>query len=525
MTSGFALRPRPDGRPAERIIGFLLFAVCLLYIGDWAWKVFWLIRAPYPTEYRDLATIQLTELFSRRVNPYSPESSPPFFYLYGFLFSLVVSLLARLQIIALLPLHKVATLLCVLAYSLLVSLEVRRQTRSLLLQAFAFALMLTTSWNTALFIVRPDSFGLLIVLFVPFILRRSDSFAAIVLCAFLTLAAFYAKQYYLFIAAPVFLYLLFRNWRKAVLYGACVLLLGAGSFLLVRAVFPVFFYASLIAQANSVGGPFHYLLLQTAAFLSRTWPLLLLSCYPVGRKLVWAGARTEDSAGGQQTGEPGLGLYYAILLFAAVCLFVLGKNTGAWLSYYYQLAMPPLVILGLSSLARIEKWPWRTIFLFLIAATSLFAFPRKFDFHPPVTRKDLLRWERAYALLDRYRSSQMMLSPIFADYICRNGLEPVDNGNTQYIENLRIEKRAATMEVLGLLLPDSEGQYDRYAAWRAELAEKVRKQEYSLVAVASNYHPLLDRQDLERSYHRIDEADLRLAGDKSWRTEFWIPNR
>jgi len=118
----------------------------------------------------------------------------------------------------------------------------------------------------------------------------------------------------------------------------------------------------------------------------------------------------------------------------------------------------------------------------------------------------------------------MMLSPVFADYIRRSGLEPVDNGNTQYYANLHAKKQNLTMKVLGLLLPDSDAQFGRYEIWQRALSRHVQEQYYSIIAVTQNYHPLVDQDDLEKYYRRIDEASLRLAGEKSWPIEFWIPN-
>ena len=459
------------------------------------------------------------------MNPYSPENSPPFFYLYGFLFSLIVSPLTRLPGLNAVLLHKLVTLLCVLGASWLVSLEVRRNTGSLLLQALGFALMLTSSWNGVPFIIRPDSFGLLLILLIPFLLRRNNSFLAVAVSALLTIASFYTKQYFLFVAAPVFVHELREDWRKAVCYVAVSLLAGAGSFFLVRSVFPGFFSASLVAQANSVGGPIRHLLLQSLAFASRAWPLLLLMCYPLGRRIF---PRIAGRSGGN--GAPGLRIYYLIFLVAVVCLLFLGTNTGAWLSYFYQLALPSLIIISLSMLAKLERLRWRAAFLLLLAVNTLFFAAdkirmRSLDFFPAAPGLDEASWARAHALLDQNRSSQMMLAPIFADYICRNGIEPVDNGNTEYYGNLRITEQTVTMKVLSLLLPDSDDQFDRYAAWRTRISENVRAKRYSIIAVLKQHHPLADGNELAEHYLQIEELQLPRTVEQAWAVAFWVPKR
>jgi len=65
-----------------------------------------------------------------------------------------------------------------------------------------------------------------------------------------------------------------------------------------------------------------------------------------------------------------------------------------------------------------------------------------------------------------------MLSP-YSLTISAERTGAVDNGILN-ISRISGSKKSRHHGSPGLLLPDSEGQYDRYAAWRAELAEKVR---------------------------------------------------
>jgi hypothetical protein len=80
------------------------------------------------------------------------------------------------------------------------------------------------------------------------------------------------------------------------------------------------------------------------------------------------------------------------------------------------------------------------------------------------------------------------------------------------------------MKVLGLLLPDIGDQFGRYVAWRVTLSENVREQRYSIIAITKKFDPLVDQDDLDKYYHRIDEVKLHLA-DEYWTIVFWIPNR
>jgi hypothetical protein len=486
--------------------------------------------SPHPTDYRDLAEVQLTGYLARGVNPYLASNSPPFFYAYGFLLSLLVSLPARFISSNLLLSHKIFTVLCVLVAAVLVSIEVRKNTKSLFLQILGFALMLVTSWNQVIFILRPDSFGLLIVILIAFMLKRNDSFLLLIAVSFLTIAAFYIKQYFLFIALPVFLYEAVKCWKRAVSYLLLMLSIGIGSFYLVYILLPTFYNGTLIAAASSLG-TFAYLMQQSVGFAKYYWPLAILMCYPFALKAIKL-IRNSYSRNGKLSSTENLDhksresllIYYFVFAAAFICLIPLGTSNGAWLAYYYQLALPPMIIIGLSALSKLHYQIAKVVFAVIIVWFSLYHFHQLPDFSPLMTNSDLASWNKAYALLDDHRTDRMFLSPVFADYLLKNEIEIVDNGNIEYYVNLRVQNNSYILKMLSFMLPNVPEQFGRYRDWAESISKNVKEEKYSIIAVIKKYHPLIEEIDLAKYYSKIDEIPLRTGRGGVWMTEFWIPN-
>ncbi len=492
----------------------------LIYGAGWAFEVIGLISSPYPLEYRDLATVQLTDLFAKGLNPYSPANSPPFFYDYGFLFSLIASIPARLCRCDLFLLHKVLIVLCIFGAAFLVSLEVKKYTKSNLLQVLGFALMLASSWNTAAFIIRPDSLGLLLVVAIAFILSRSGSLLSAMVLSILTVAAFFTKQYFLYIAFPVFLYEYTRDRKRAWVYGLGTVLIGGGAFCLVQRIFPSFFYEGLIAQANSSGtrGSWSYCAEQSIRFVEYYWPLLVLMGYSLSRSIK---RQITGEQGGGREGES-LSGYGFIFGAAVICLLYMGRNRGAWLSYYYQLALPSMIVLGLSAVPNCGRRMAQMAWVLVIIGVSLFH-GHAVPFRPLLTTEERASWAQAQAILDGHGSGKMLLSPVFADYIGKNNIDIVDNGHTGYYQFLGLTKEPLSSRLLKWFSPEDRGFLGRFRGWEAGLSRAVQERKFSIIAVARKEHPLVSQQDLETYYLKINEVNLRI-GQQLWPMEFWVPN-
>ena len=261
------------------------------------------------------------------------------------------------------------------------------------------------------------------------------------------------------------------------------------------------------------------------------WPLLELMCYmlviDIRKRRMQATFDGESRArlasmNEAETGDSLL-VYYLEFAVAVICLIPLGTDNGAWLSYFYQLALPSMIVVGLTALSKLHRPIVKGLTIVMIILMSCSIGPSLPISCPVMAQSDFSSWTQAYSFLQRYDGKSMFLSPIFADYIEKNGVEIIDNGNVEYYDTLALRNKGLLPKVMGLLMPQSSEQFDRYHTWAESISRNVREQKYSLIAVTKDNHPLTRQKDLEEKYVKIKEMSLR-TGNQVAATEFWIPS-
>ena len=232
---------------------FLVFVI--YFVGFWIVQCFHLIQHPIPTEYRDWGSIDLSNALYDASSPYSFSAGPPFFYIYGLVFPFLAGGLSSVLHIDIFLLTKLLVCACIILTALLIASEIFNLSGQLFPAILGFAAILWTgSATNAVFILNPASCGLLIVLLVLAQIRKSQSFSSILVAALGTVLAFYTKQYFVYIVAPIFLFLILNSgFKKALTYGLAFLAILATSILLISQIYPTYFYATILAQFYAVG--------------------------------------------------------------------------------------------------------------------------------------------------------------------------------------------------------------------------------------------------------------------------------
>lgn len=509
----------------------VLFGTIVVYILGWLWNGFVLLTTPNAIEYRDLALVQVTHLFQNGVNPYTGTGNPQYPALYGFLYPLLTSLVTRFFDWDLYFQLKLITLSVVLATAVLFFFLLKKETKSVFLSLLAFSMALTTSWDLGQIALKPDALGIFFIVLIFFGLSRSNSFLVISMCSIVTVAEFYTKAYFSFIFLPILVYELHLDWKKGIYYGLLTVTTGFVSLILVQLAFPNYFFETIIVMSGAVGFSISYFFQQTLEFLKIEWPIFILLVIAL---LVAAANRfgiltkfleKQETHQGDSPGRNSSYLYYSILVVALGCLVVLGGNAGAWLSYYYQLALPPAIVLGLIQLGRLEKVSNRlfVVFAILLVAVSLYSFRPNFAVSSTLTSSESMEWSRTNLLFQKNSSKEMFLAPHLGAYLIKNGLDPVDDGHTEYLANLEQTKSGLAYGVLKNYMPDLDSRIADFLVLKKKISNKLRTHEYSLVAVVRGYHPLIEQTDLQLYYEKTDEAVLKLTGEQRWDTEFWVP--
>lgn len=513
-----------------------------------------------PNEYREPANFDLTLTFIKGINPYSADvlegEVPGCVFQYGPLFSLLVALLHFiLPFVDIFALHYVVAFICVISASVMAAVIAYEKTETLLPAACSFLFTISCTWRYGYINAVPDTLGVTLLILIFFIETRHGIKGKEYIESVLSVLLFYTKQYFIVIAASLFIYKLITDrkaWLRLTLSGIVIL---TASIAVVNYTCPLYFtYTILIVhgvsgQSVASNHPLFSLIRvlgsasiteagQTAALPSTGWAfeifqlrnlisifLFVFAGFILGviKAFVQRTPRFEASR-----------LFVIHSGVAFLALLFLGQNDGAWLSYYLELLMPSVIIYAFISIEKDVlgedmrgrmKLACVILLLFMVMYTTY-----KTDSRLPYFEKDesvMAAWDKAYKYCDTYASAGEVIyrAPLGVNALAA-GRYLYDNGHEMAIHKAFLEEYNSSA-FYRKLFPLGGRLMEQHEAYRSRMREGVARQEYSLIlTTATDDVPgeLIDPSDAEAAgYVRLDTLTLDM-GWASYDIDFWIPS-
>jgi hypothetical protein len=420
-------------------------AIRFFFIGGILILVAWLVYfagltaiIPYPIEYREGAAQVMTQILLRGGNPFSLEYQPLAMNNYGVAYGLVVYPFAAIFGNTL-TVHRAITLLFMILIALLTFKTISKYNSDLYFSLACSIFVLIPMASQGAIGAFPSALGTFLFLagvLIPF--QRFFDTRGLLVSALACIGAFYAKPYFLLsfgiVASYVFL---FFSKKKGLLYSIFFLLMFAGSLLLVRYAFDLYFIDTVIGNlANTKGSPQH-LVAQLVEFVREFYPALGLAL-----TIVLIGAARVDN----KTAKPGLD-FRAIgqpfvtqpanyFLYFLVCstlafLLILGLHIGNYMIYGYQIIVPPLLLWlfqQLGARSRLALFAMPVLLFNMTVLSGTFLGPDR------LSQKDSPEWARLYEYVED--DILILNSSLIVPAMVERGLLPVDSGQTKYFYSL-----------------------------------------------------------------------------------------
>ena len=491
-------------KSCNRLQLFFLF-LTTYFISYWIFQCLNLIYYPIATEYRDWGSINLSNALYDQSSPYSFSAGPPFFYIYGLVFPLLAGGLSWAIHVDIFLITKLLVCTCVILTAALIASEIYDLSGQLFPAILGFtAALWTGSAINAVFTLNPAPLGLLIALLSLSQIRKSQSYFSILMVALGTVLAFYTKQYFIYICAPIFLFL-FANTglKKSLIYGFLFIGILIISILLIIQIYPTYFYATILAQFYAVGGGWDHARSQFILFFNQYWPLIILI-------FIYLVRRVKNHTSWSQ----GENLYLLVLLIAAICLIPLGRNTGAFLSYYYQLALPALIIIGLVSLFQLRSILTCNFFIISVVIFSIFH-GELLGYRPIYSEQALLKWSLANQIIADTKGPKLISTPILAPIMGESLL--LDNGHSECYVGLDAPSKS-----LDKIFPKRHSYFNSFKVHFDEIERQISQKEFNLITTTKDFHPMISSEILKANYIKLETIDLQTGG-QTWVTEFWVP--
>ena len=208
-------------------------------------------------------------------------------------------------------------------------------------------------------------------------------------------------------------------------------------------------------------------------------------------------------------------------------LIYLGRNDGAFISYFLQLWMHSVTVVAILSFERMINNDHKYIFGGIYAVIALFTVYFGMSKLPQhiLTDEEISRWHKAYEYITDYEQSGDIF---YARSLAYDSFDDKDGDCLCGHDAEVSEKTVKNIENSGFSaewFPYMEQLVDQNMDYRNAIVQKAKDHEYSLITIdpAGDYHILDGENSTLYGYRIIDTLELQL-GNMPYEVEFYALN-
>ena len=490
------------------------------------------LSLPYSREILEPANVALTNTFLTGKSPYTLSSLdwevPAINYDYPFLNSLAAAAIAKITTCNTVTAHLFISLVSILVSGYIGILMVRDHVKTTVSPALAMLMFMFCHWRFGYISASPDGLGLLLFLLTLYSAVNPKIKHKPIWCVIGITLCFYTKQYFVFVAASVFIYMLLYSRREALKLLAYTIILNTVVALLITYFWPLYWIRSFAFtyMGTAVGGGAKLVtLMEQLGYLTYSFSAFFIIAVIAAilgiRKLRRDGSRLT-SVKIQENDALALCVINSIVMILP--LSFLGRNDGAFLSYFLQLWMPSVTVVALISFERMKPENREYIFWGIYAVITALTIYLGFGRLPQhiMTDDEIANWQKAYEYTRMYSEKGDIFysrSLAYDGFIRQNGQwqcgheGEVTPDMMERIENLGFPIEAFP-HVLQLV--------DQNVRYRDQIIEKAERHGYSLITFEPGSSRVLLGEEVcnKYGYRHIDTIPLQL-GNMQYDVEFY----
>ncbi len=428
---------------------------------------------------------------------------PAHTYLYGILLPfLAASIKMSLNFLPILFILKLLSFIFIVGFTAVSAFEILRRTKNKFLTLIGAA----TIFQSVIVYPRPETMGMFFAyLSLAFSQIAYKKKSLIILLSFFSLAAFYAKPYFVACVPAIMVYYLLISRKAFVTYFLSLSIFFIASFLIINNLFPLYFDGTVVNQFNVAQHNFTYMLRQTHDFIW-IYPVFFLSIL-LGT-IYWL---IELITKFRSTIKKVDVFVIALISNALFLILSMGQHTGTYLTYYFHSLAIPMTIVSVSIIYALSKtFGRRTEYLTIIFAIgvlfSLFNTKSLRRMETNLSPKSANEWNRVIQIIDTHDPQKGYFSPPIALAGIEKGWPVYDNGHSEfykagYSNNL----------VLNILVPSSSKVLESTNSWQELIDNKIESKDFSIMVLTKGYHPYVKDDLLYENYYiyqtfRIDNG-------------------
>ena len=503
------------------VLAAALFFVCrIVYAG--------IIALPYPKEILEPSNIALTNTFLSGKSPYTLSSLewdvPGINYDYPFLNSLLAAAIAKITTCSAVTAHFCISLLSILISGYVGILMVKDHVKTTVGPALSMLMFMFCHWRFGYISAAPDDLGLLICLLTLYMAICKKIKHKPLWCAIGITLCFYTKQYFIAIAAGLFIYMFLYSKKEAFKLLAYSIVINTAVAAIVAINWPLYFMRTLgfaflgtyfsarsglevlLDQLNYLAFSFAALfaVIATAAFFG------IRKLKRSGKKL-WSIAVLEN--------DPFM-ISVVNSIVMTLPLIYLGRNDGAYITYFLQLWMPSITVTAVVCFEKMisgkqQDLRFQYFFHVLYALITVFTIYFGFGRLPLhiLTDEEIQTWEKAYDYTQQYAQEGDIF---YARSLAYDSFKKQSGeclcGHDGEIEHDTVEVMEVRMVPMEWF-PFVQELVDQNMKYRKMILEKAENQEYSLVTFekTGDFRLIDDDICIKYGYRCLDVFELQVG--------------
>ncbi len=499
------------------ILAFTVFFACRIFYAG-------ILALPYPKELLEPSNIALTRLFMEGESPYSlsalRRTPPAVNFDYPFLNSLLAAGIAKITGSSPVTAHFAVSLVCILASAVIGFVIVAGYSKTTVAPSLASLLFMFCHWRFGYISAAPDDLGLCLMMLTMLAAVSGYVKHKPFWCAVGITLCFYTKQYFAAVLVGIFIYMFLYSKREALKLLIWIAVINAAVAFAVSLAWPLYWtYSMFFMYVGAVTGAGNGLLnfLEQMKYLIVSFAVLFAVLAVAAAQFIKKVFGTRKSPGSIRIEENDAYSFFAVQIpVMLIPLFILGRNDGAFISYFLQLWMPSIVVVTLVWIEKKKDLVKENIFIsayIAVAAFSMYFGFGKLPLHI-ITPAEQATWEKALSYIESYGEQ----GDIF--YSRSLSFEAFDNDNGECVCGHDAEVLGShTRELIGNseaiqeVFPNALAISDNNIRHHDIISEKTASGQYALITFEEPglYSTLTDEVCENSGYECIDRLDLQLG--------------
>ena len=493
----------------------LFFVVRIVYAG--------ILALPYPKELLEPSNIVLTQTFMEDRSPYTQASLaweiPGVNYDYPFLNSLLAAAIAIVTRCGAVNAHFVISLGSILVSGLIGYSILKKYAVTTVSPVFAAILFMFCHWRFGYISAAPDDLGLLLMLITTCTAVSPKVGNKPFWCALGITLCLYTKQYFVFVAVGIFIYMLTYSRKEAFKLFAWSVAINVAAAIAITVFWPLYwtkaFLLTYLGTALTGNGgfatfidQFGYLIVLFAAL----FVMITVSAAIALKKLYISKGKLTDIKIGENDAFALSAIQSVVMI---VPLAILGRNDGAFISYFLQLWMPYISIVALISFERMRpekhEYVYAGIYAAFILITIYFGIT-KLPLHI-LTEQERSDWQKAYQYVEEAseKGDVFYARPLAYISFEKDGRDCICGHDGEVSENTQEVLEYAGIDAGSLTYVNS--LVEQNTGYRKKIYEKAENQKYALITLDNSdaYCPLYESLVEGYGYRCTDRLSLQLG--------------